>query len=98
MNLLIDDYKSLNVDCIARNYDAGITVLTTGTVSKLYLDFDLSEIKTGLDVLKDGLGLGILPEIIVLVSLNPPGMKQMQDFLKDNGYEAKNNQVFIRKE
>lgn len=96
MDLLIDDARTFAVDCIARNYETGVTILTTNTVGKLYLDFDLGGEKTGLDVLKAANILGILPRIIQLVTQNPVGLKQMQNFLKDNNYFRESPTVFVK--
>lgn len=96
MNLLIDDCRNFNVDCIARNYETGMIVLRTEAVRKLYLDFDLAEKKTGLDILIDAGLMGVLPQTIILVTQNPVGLKQMQDFLYDNKYSSTRQVCFER--
>ena len=76
MDLLIDDQRSF-CECIAKNYYAGMTILKNVGIDRLFIDFDLGELKTGLDVLKDSYAEGVLPDEVQLVTMNPPGREQM---------------------
>ncbi len=96
MDLLIDDQRTF-CECIAKTYSIGMTILRTGRIDRLFLDFDLGETKTGLDVLKDGFKERVLPEFIQLVTMNPVGKTQMGLFLKDCNYETADNcNYFLR--
>lgn len=106
MKLLIDDTRNFFVDVIARTYEGGVWALLHNNWQEVYIDFDLGGEQTGLDVLKDGFNLmratleaafGVCyPETITIVSLNPVGRKQIGDFLKDNGYETKDNTTYTK--
>ena len=96
MDLLIDDERRC-CECIARTYDAGITVLGEIAIECLYIDFDLGEKKTGLDVLQWAYLHDVLPLRIQLVTMNPPGREQMGACLRECGYVSDDG-VNFRKE
>ena len=91
MILLIDDCKEGGwADIVARNADAGLLVLGAceGNIEELHIDFDLGKSVNGLQMLIDAVANDIeLPNIIWVVSLNPPGRKAIENFLLDNGYK-----------
>jgi hypothetical protein len=89
MMLLIDDARTFSVDIIARTYEAGVKILMSSNIhiDELYIDFDLGEQMTGLDVLKKVSSIIYLPNKITIISMNPSGQKQIEGFLKDHGYE-----------
>lgn len=88
LTLLVDDVRNLFTDIVSRNYKSAVTVLSGigYTIDTLYIDHDLGEVKTGYDVLEYGIKSGTLPDKIVLVSMNPVGVKRMKELLMDNGY------------
>ena len=91
MILLIDDVRNFNVDIVLRTAKAAIEffIVVGDNISfeKVYLDFDLGD-GIGLDVLKQAIfNNAIIPKII-LVTMNPVGRKQMNDYLLDNGYHT----------
>lgn len=101
-HLLIDDFRDLKADVIARNYHHGIACLLTLRVTHLYMDHDLGEEKTGYDVLKF-LFYHILkdfkidpPKFIQLVTSNPVGRENMKKLLISEGYTSKNEFDFYK--
>jgi hypothetical protein len=82
MDLLIDDQRTF-CECIAKTYAVGMRLLRCRGIGRLFIDFDLGESKTGLDILKDGFKENILPDFIQLVTMNPAGREQMGNYLKD---------------
>jgi len=93
MILLVDDVRTFHVDCTVRNYKTAIDVIRHCSISLMYLDFDFGEDKSGLDILKDA--FANLPKRIQLVTMNPVGRKQMEDFLLANDY-AQTGSFFSR--
>lgn len=91
MILLIDDCKEGGwADIVARNAFAGLQILLslTTSITELHIDFDLGDkSENGLYILKHAFANELLPNIIWIVSLNPPGRKSMENFLLDNGYK-----------
>jgi len=83
--LLIDDFRTLTVDYIARNFSDGITALKSGPWDMLFLDHDLGE-----DYPNDGYGVAkflelhpeFLPTKIQIVSSNPVGRKNIERVLE----------------
>jgi len=83
--LLIDDFRDLKADRVARTFDDGITALRDeGPWEMLYLDHDLGEQPP-----KDGYGIACwlerninrFPEQIIIVSSNPVGVKNIERVL-----------------
>jgi len=95
MKLLIDDIKEgCWADIVARNSFAGLQILLSLTtpIDELYIDYDLGDkSENGLYVLKHALENELLPNKIIIVSMSPPGIKTMKEFLIDNGYQLEEN-------
>lgn len=96
MILLIDDVKEGGwADIVARNFQAACAILNSPCdIDELHIDFDLGKKSgafNGKDVLEYGLEYNLLPDLIWIVSLNPPGRDAMANFLKDNDYVQKGN-------
>lgn len=89
MDLLIDDMRTINVDVIARNYDAGLRMLALGGWDCAVFDHDLGEVRTGYDLMNSALDRGWLPNKIELVTSNPVGRANMERALFANGYVKK---------
>ncbi len=89
-HLLIDDYRNLSVDVIARNYDEGIKQLElNGPWDELLLDHDLASFdddgheKTGYDImcwLEEH--PEYLPKKIVCVSANTVGVQRINTVIE----------------
>jgi hypothetical protein len=83
--LLIDDFRPIEADVVAKTYDEGIAALVQGPWDLLLLDHDLGE-----DPPKDGYGImkwleinqQYLPRMIQLVTSNPVGRKNMERVLQ----------------
>ena len=86
LSLLIDDQRNLGANIIARTVEAGFIILRRLKIERLYLDHDLGERKTGLDVLRMAKNNCCLPPNIQLVTMNPVGRNNMADFLLSIGY------------
>jgi len=93
MILLVDDVKEGTwADIVARNFQAGCMVLNSMkiAINELHIDFDLGDksgLFNGLDVLKYAKTYNLLPNIIWIVSLNPPGREAIEKFLLNMGYK-----------
>ena len=88
MWLLIDDYRELGCDVLARNAKAGKDMLRRGDWECVALDHDLGGQETGYDVLVWAIENGFLPSKVQLVSSNPVGVKRMQAALVAEGYSS----------
>lgn len=90
-HLLIDDFRTFDVDHIARTPQEGQQALLSFPVTHLYLDHDLGDpdIATGYDVLNWALERGCVPAHVQLVTSNPVGRDNMARALEANGYEKK---------
>lgn len=88
MWLLIDDERSLGVDVIARNAEAGKAMLVAQLWDGLVLDHDLGPGESGYDVLTWALEHGFCPPQVHLVTANPVGRKRMQAALEAAGYRT----------
>lgn len=88
-NLLIDDIKDFHTHFTIRTAKAAIefciVIKDSIQFDIIYLDFDLGD-GTGLEVLKQMLFDNIDFEKIQLVTLNPCGRNQLENYLKDNGF------------
>ena len=91
MIVVIDDAKECGwADIVARNADAGLLVLGAlqGNIEELYIDFDLGQSVNGLQMLIDAVKNEIeLPNKIIIISMNPSGIKAIKNFILDNGYQ-----------
>ncbi len=102
MKVLIDDIRTIDdvkFDIIARNFAAGMLVMESGAVTTLYLDHDLGDEHsgTGYDILQICKTKRILPENIHLITMNPVGLKNMQNFLRDNNYTSPDGYYFYKR-
>jgi len=93
MKLLIDDTRDFSVDVIARNGEAGLSLLKTVYFDTVYLDFDLGSGITGFEVLRDGLEH---MEKIIIVSTHPSGKALMERFLREKGWSCKDKVLWVR--
>ncbi len=75
------------MDMIVRNYKTAMRVLVAFKVEHLYLDYDLGEKKTGLDVMLEAMSLGVLPKHVQVITMNPVGRERMERVLGNDGYE-----------
>ena len=95
MFLAIDDTKKCEwADIVARNSFAGLQVLLSLTtpIDELYIDYDLGDnSKNGLYVLKHALENELLPNKIIIISMDLPGIKAIKEFLINNGYRLEEN-------
>lgn len=100
MDLLIDDAKEgLGFDIVARNGKAGRSILKAlaSQITELYIDFDLGLLSSdGLNVIEWALENNCLPDIVIIVSLNPNGIEYIRKFLIRNNYKQKSNARFVR--
>jgi len=101
MILLIDDAKEGGyADIVARNSQSGIAVLQNlyKDVTELYIDFDLglNSDLNGNDTIKLALAYNCLPDKVIIVSMNPPGRKQIEATLLDNGFKKTDGSRFER--
>lgn len=100
MHLLIDDSKEGGyADIVARNARSGKLLLETlsGVITKLYIDHDLGEAISGHDIIKWALERNYLPDIVFIVSWNPPGRDAITATLMNNGFrQIANSSEFER--
>lgn len=98
MVLLIDDAKEgFGYDIVARNANAGLVVLKNLYITELYIDFDLGlNSSNGNYVIKTALMCDYLPNKVTIVSLSPPGRKQIKATLLDNGFKQIDGSRFER--
>lgn len=89
MRVLIDDMRNLPADLICRNYKTAITVLEMFAfdIKYLMLDNDLGsadpaedgyKIACWLEERHNDLGNAILPEVLEIVTDNPPASAKME--------------------
>lgn len=97
MILAIDDAKECGwADIVARTGEAGLMILGAlqGNITELHIDFDLGNRSAfdGCEVLKEAVANEIeLPNIIWLISLSPPGIIMITNYLLDIGYKQLGN-------
>ncbi len=102
MIVLIDDVRTIEgvkFDIIARTFAAGMLVMESRAVSTLYLDHDLGTENggTGYDILQICKSKKYLPENIHLITMNPVGLKNMQNLLRENNYASPNGLFFYKR-
>jgi hypothetical protein len=96
--LLIDDIRDIGADVTARNAEVAKSVLAGPLVfDKVYFDHDLGPDETGHDVLVWMLVNGIRPPMIVLVTMNPVGLRNMENVLAANGYTKTATRTWVNK-
>jgi len=84
--LLIDDFRKINADVVARTYEEGLSFLQSEHWDRVYLDNDL-----GSSVGKDGYSLACFmeehpehrPGEVVIVSSNPVGRQNIERCLSN---------------
>jgi len=88
MYLIIDDERTLGCELIARTPQVGQWVLESlhDRIECLCIDFDLGELRTGLDVVRWAIKHKHLPNKVQVVSMNPPGKKAIIAELESAGY------------
>jgi len=86
MILLIDDFRNLSVDVIARTAEAGKRMLLLSW-DELLLDHNLGCGETGYDLLVWALYKDmVLPPKITLVTHDREGREAMEELLQQHGY------------
>ena len=91
-HLLIDDFRTFDVDHIARNGRDGMQALLDFPVTHLYMDHDLGEDSpNGYEVITLALLHNVVPNKVLIVSDNPVGRDNIAGALKANGYIKKGN-------
>lgn len=87
-HLLIDDFRTLDMDHIAKNAEEGRKALLAFPVTHLYMDHDLGDVgeSTGYDVLVWALERGCCPAHVQMVTANPVGRDKMGAALENAGY------------
>lgn len=82
----VDDCKAAPEDCaVARTYDDALRMLRKYRYTILYLDFDLGDegSKTGLDLLRQLKAEKICPALVICISWNLVGRKQIEAEIND---------------
>ena len=89
--LLIDDFRDLPVDAIARNPISAKKLLAIGDWECVCFDHDLSDKygETGYDLLVWAIKNNYLPEKVQLVTSNPVGRQSMANALLACNYTTK---------
>ncbi len=75
MRLWVDDCKPVpeGVEAVARTYDDAVRLCRRFRYEVLYLDHDLGEPRSGLDLLRQLKREGICPPVVECISWNPVG-------------------------
>lgn len=79
MDIWVDDCKPVpdGIEAVARTYDEAIRLCRRFSYDTLYLDHDLGEERTGLDLLRQLKREGRCPPIVHCISWNPVGRKNI---------------------
>ncbi len=107
MNLIIDDYRELGCDIIARTPQAGKDILYSMAnlfesfgkplIEYLCIDHDLRQKENGYDVIKWAIAHNCLPNKVQIVSfVNSVGKQNIADILLDNNYNTFDNINFTK--
>ena len=90
MWLAIDDIRTFDSPdvVVTRSFKASIKALETKEWEGLYLDHDLGQLSNGADILKRAIRNDCLPNIVVFITQNPVGLKNMQNIIEDYGYKG----------
>ena len=84
-SIWVDDAKPCPEGCaVARTYDDALRMLRRFRYDVLYLDFDLGDGPTGLDLLRMIRAEGRCPPSVVCISWNPVGRKAIEAELADS--------------
>jgi hypothetical protein len=85
LEIWVDDCKPAPFGCaVARTYDDALRMLRRFEYSKLYLDHDLGEARTGYDLLLVLIAEGRVPPVVECISWNPVGRKRIAEALIDH--------------
>jgi hypothetical protein len=78
--LWVDDSKPVpdGVGAVARTYDDALRLCRRFRYSSLYLDHDLGEERTGLDLLRQLKSEECCPPTVVCISWNPAGRRAIE--------------------
>lgn len=87
-HLLIDDFRTFDMDHTARTAQEGRQALLSFPVTHLYMDHDLGDESepTGYDVLVWALERECCPKHVQMVTSNPVGRDKMGAALENAGY------------
>ena len=90
-HLMIDDFRDMDADHIARTAKDGRQALLSFPVTHLYMDHDLGEHSDtdGNKVIDWALERGVCPAHVMFVTSNPVGRDNMVRALENAGYEKK---------
>ena len=88
-HLMIDDFRTMDADHIAKTAQDGRQALLSFPVSHLYMDHDLGEHSDtdGYKVIVWALERGVCPANVMFVTSNPVGRDNMVAALENAGYE-----------
>lgn len=75
----VDDCKPVpsGMQAVARTYDDALRMMRRFKYAVLYLDYDLGEQRTGLDLLRQVKHEGICPPRVECISWNPVGRERI---------------------
>ena len=88
---MIDDFRDMDADHIARTAQDGRQALLSFPVTHLYMDHDLGEASDtdGDKVIDWALERGVCPSRVLFVTSNPVGRDNMARALENSGYQKK---------
>ena len=97
-HLLIDDFRTYDMDHTARTAQEGRQALLSFPVTHLYMDHDLGEHSDtdGYKVVVWALERGVCPAHVQLVTSNPVGRNNMAAALENAGYVKTNTNSGIQ--
>ena len=93
MKIFVDDERTIGRDqnySIVTNYRECINmieycrILKNPKIDVLHLDYELGEVKTGLDILKYLNDVDLRPEQIIIHSTHLDGVRLMEEYIKEN--------------
>jgi response regulator of citrate/malate metabolism len=99
-SLLIDDIRDFHCHFTVRNQTAAIDFIRAVKCNiiefdTIYLDFDLGD-GTGLEVLKNIITYEVNFERIQLITMNPAGRKQLENYLTDFGFHRDEEGYWVK--
>lgn len=82
-DLWVDDCKPCPEGmAVARTYDDAVAMMRRFDYETLYLDHDLGEVRTGLDLLRQMKAEGRVPPKVACISWNPVGRQNILNELE----------------
>lgn len=87
--LLIDDMRNILADRVCRTFEEGLEAIKEGGWGILYLDHDLGDAqdRSGYDIIRYiEENQELRPDVVIIVSSNPVGVKNIQAALKSMNY------------